>query len=231
MGLLDRFGGGSKNRPVLEVARESIGNESSATRFAQRLLAVGLDGAGPMESATALGRRIRARTKNDDEAIDQIRRQALIGGGIGGFATGIGGFVTMPVAIPVNVVEFYLQATRMVGAIATVRGYDVADPTIRTAVLLTLVGSDADEVLKTAGVAAPGGRLAGLALKRLPPEALMVINKAIGVRLLRSLGQRFFSRLGRGVPVAGGAIGAALDAWMMKRIADHARREFPQHTS
>jgi hypothetical protein len=30
----------------------------------------------------------------------------------------VGGFITLPVALPVNVLEFYVQATRMVGAIA-----------------------------------------------------------------------------------------------------------------
>jgi hypothetical protein len=40
----------------------------------------------------------------------------------------------MPVALPANVAEFYLIATRMVAAIADVRGYDVTDPQIRTAV-------------------------------------------------------------------------------------------------
>ena len=77
----------------------------------------------------------------------KIARSTVARGAIGGFVTSVGGFVTMPVALPVNVVEFYVQATRMVAAIATLRGYDVNDPRVRTAVLLTLVGSDADEVL------------------------------------------------------------------------------------
>jgi hypothetical protein len=232
MGLFDLFGSTSgAKKPALEAAQEGGGNETAVTRFVQKVLGLGLDGKGPLGSATELGRRVRARSRDDDDAINQIVRQALVGGGIGGFATGVGGFVTMPVAIPVNVAEFYIQATRMVGAIAVVRGYDLSDPTIRTAVLLTLAGSGADEVLKTAGVSSPTGRLVGLALKGLPPEALMMINKAVGVRLLRSIGQRFFSRLGRGVPIAGGAIGGVLDAWMMKRIADAAQREFPRRTS
>ncbi len=52
-------------------------------------------------------------------------RLHVVGGVVGGFVTGLGGFVTMPVALPVNIAEFYVQATRMVGAIATLRGYDV----------------------------------------------------------------------------------------------------------
>ena len=35
------------------------------------------------------------------------------------------------------------------------------------------------------------------------------------------------SRLGRGIPVAGGLVGGGIDAFMMKKIADHAMKEFP----
>ena len=123
---------------------------------------------------------------------------------------------------------FYLQATRTVGAIAHLRGYNLNDPAVRTAVLLTLVGADATEVLRKAGMKSPTGAVAGVALKGLPPAALMVVNKAIGFRLVRGLGEKTFASLGRGVPLAGGAIGATLDTMMMKAIAHHAMEEFPR---
>ena len=114
----------------------------------------------------------------------------------------------MPIALPANVLEFYVQATRMVGAIATLRGYDIKDPRIRTAVLLTLVGSKSDDVLKKAGMATGGGRVTSLALRNMPPAALMVVNKAVGFNLMRGVGTKVLGRLGRGVPVAGGFFGA-----------------------
>ena len=149
-----------------------------------------------------------------------------MGGVVGGFVTGLGGFVTMPVALPVNIAEFYVQATRMVGAIATLRGYDVQEPQVRTAVLLTLVGAKADEVLAKAGWPRAAA-LTRLALGKLPPAALMVVNKAVGFRLMRGVFERVFSRLGRGVPFLGGVIGAVVDGWMMRRIAEQALVEFP----
>lgn len=197
-------------------------------QFVRRLLEFGLDRRGPVESAAEYARRIRDHASSDDAAIRRIRRQFLVGGGVGGFATGVGGFVTMPVAVPVNVLEFYLQATRMVGAIATVRGYDISDPGVRTAVLLTLVGSRGQDILRDVGVTSTAGPLANIALRRLPPEALMMVNKAIGMRLLKSLGERTLTKLGRAVPFAGGLIGGGVDLWMMKRIADHAQRGFPE---
>jgi hypothetical protein len=109
------------------------------------------------------------------------------------------------------------------------RGYDVDDPQVRTAVLLTLIGSDADDVLAKAGLSTKSGRMVNrLASDQLPPAGLLMLNKAIGFRLLRGVGEKAFARFGRAIPFAGGLLGGGIDLWMMKRIADHAMQEFPQ---
>jgi hypothetical protein len=213
-------------RPALEVAADGS-DDSLVTRVIQRVLDYGLDGVGPFDSAVETAERARGATSSTDAAIAKVTRRHVAGGSLGGFATGIGGFVTMPVALPVNVVEFYVQATRMVGAIASLRGYDVREPRIRSAILLTLIGSHADDVLAKAGLTTGGGRMAALASKQLPPASLIIINKAVGFRLLRSVGEKALPKLGKGVPLIGGAVGAGLDGYLMKKIADHALVEFP----
>jgi hypothetical protein len=115
----------------------------------------------------------------------------------------------------------------MVAGIAHLRGYDLSRPEVRTAVLLTLVGADSRSVLAKAGVN-PTGKLADVALRQLPAPALMVLNKGIGFHLLSQMGKRSLSKLGRGVPVAGGALGAGLDWWLLRKIAQAARAEFVQ---
>lgn len=212
---------------ALDAARDNAPDDSAFGRLVQTLLSAGIDGRGPLRPATAIADAARRRTSDPEEAVERIVRLHFLGGAVGGFATGLGGFVTMPVALPVNIAEFYVQATRMVGAIATVRGYDVNDPQVRTAVLLTLVGSRADEVLAKAGLATGGGAITRVALRRLPPAALMVVNKAIGFRLVRGVFERILSRFGRAVPFLGGIIGAVVDGWMMRRIAEQAMVEFP----
>ena len=94
-----------------------------------------------------------------EAAVDAIVRQHIGLGAASGFVTSVGGFITLPLALPANVLGFYLIATRMTAAIAKVRGYDLRQEEIRTAVLLTLVGADADDLLKKAGMASPGGTL------------------------------------------------------------------------
>ncbi|MEI2714969.1 MAG: EcsC family protein [Nocardioides sp.] len=231
MGLLDLIRPKKEDvratRSALEAAEDGTADDGAINGLVTKILNFGLDGAGPLDSAVQIAEEARSKHKSTNDAIDAVVRKHLIGGAVGGFATGVGGFVTMPVAIPVNVLEFYVQATRMVGAIAHLRGYDVTRPEIRTAILLTLIGSKADDVLKKAGVATGAGRLTTLALKNLPPSAMLMINKAVGFRLLRGVGEKLFSRFGRGVPVLGGVVGGGIDGFMMRKIAEAARKEFP----
>jgi hypothetical protein len=203
------------------------GDEGVVARVVAVLLDAGIDGLGPLKSARELAELARRDTRTTEGAVKKIVRSHVVKGGIAGFVTSVGGFVTMPVALPANVVEFYVGATRMVAAIATLKGYDVDDPQVRTAVLLTLVGSDADEVLAKAGLTGGTGKVVGLVGQQLPPAALLILNKAIAFRLLRGFGEKAFARLGRGVPLAGGVVGGGIDVWMMRRIADHAMNEFP----
>ncbi len=235
MGLLDLL---RPNRTNTQATRSAL-DEATApgstshgaiTGMIQRILEIGIDGKGPYESAAQVAEKALGRSRGDIErAIDRVVSRHSTTGAAGGFVTGLGGFVTMPVALPANIFEFYVTATRMVAAIAVLRGYDAKSPEIRAAVLLTLVGSKSHEILNRAGVALamPGGRLAGLALSRLPASAIMVINKAVGFRLLRGLVEKTVSRLGRAIPFAGGLVGGGLDWWMMRRIGSQARQEFP----
>jgi hypothetical protein len=228
MGLLDR----RKPEPdelakrrALDAAREH--DEGMVTGLMQQILDRGLDGFGPYDSAFVVAEKARDTTSSTDAAIKAVMRKHVAGAGVGGFATGVGGFVTMPVALPANLLEFYVQAARMVGAIAVLRGYDLGDAHVRTAVLLTLVGSSADDVLAQAGMHTGGGKVASLATHGLPPETLFIVNKAVGFRLLRDVGRKALPRLGRAVPLVGGAVGAGFDGFLMKKIAEQAKEEFP----
>ena len=222
------------NRPALERAGDASagagGAGGAAGALVERLLDAGIDGRGPFESAQAVAASAREKSRSDEAAVNAIVRRHVATGVAGGFVTGLGGLVTMAVAVPANVIEFYLTATRMVAAIAVVRGYNLSQAQIRTAVLLTLVGAEADDVLHKAGLGA-GGRITDLATRRLPDSALMIVNKAVGFRLVSQLGRGVLSRFGRAVPVIGGAVGAGLDGYLMTRIAEHARTEFPPLTS
>lgn len=239
MGLLDIFKRKDARtdvemtRSALEAVRTPGGDEESAvSRLVERLMSIGIDGKGPFTGAEKLADKVlAAKDGNREAAITALSHRHIRDGAVGGFATSLGGFVTMAVALPINVFEFYVQATRLVATIAHLRGYDLKDPQVRTAVLLTLVGNDAYAVLRAAGVpvgTVSGGVVTRAVVSHLPKSMLMVVNKAVGFRLLRSTGERVLAKFGKAIPVAGGLLGAGLDAWLMHKIADAAHREFPQ---
>ena len=196
------------------------------TRVFEHLMDVGIDGKGPFDSAQEVAEVAMLAHSDAERAIDAIVRSHLRLAAAGGFVTSLGGFVTLPIALPANVVEFYLVATRMVAGIASTRGYDILQPEVRSAVLLALVGADSDDLLKKAGYASTG-RLAGLAVQRLPGPVLLAVNKGVAFRLLNQVGRKSLTRYGKAVPLAGGFIGAGVDAYLLHRIASHARDEFP----
>src|SRR5699024_6575247 len=100
----------------------------------------------------------RRRPREAGRPTGRRRRRGVTAGGC---VTGLGGFVTLPVLLPTNVLEFYVQATRMVGAIAAVRGYDLEDEEIRVRVLAALLGEESGDVLKNVGL----GPVAGAATR------------------------------------------------------------------
>jgi hypothetical protein len=224
------FGDNDKQAPgtALEQANaEPRGASAMVYKVLQPILDVGIEGKGPLPSAQYVADQARLKNDGVEAAVDHVIRIHLAAAGTGGFVTGFGGFVTMPIALPVNVAEFYFVATRMTAAIAALRGYDLTQQHIRTAVLLALVGADADDLIRKAGIISPTGRLTDMAAQQLPGPALMMVNKAVAFRLIGSVGRSTFGRLGRGLPFVGGGVSAAFDAYLLKRIAEHAKEEFP----
>jgi hypothetical protein len=206
-------------------ARGDDGGAAGATRVIERLINVGIDGKGPFDSALKVAADASARHPDAERAIDAMVRSHRRHAAANGFVTSLGGFVTMPIALPANVIGFYLVATRLVAGIASTRGYDIRQPEVRSAVLLALVGADADDLLRKAGYGGPG-RLVNLAAQQLPGPALMAINKGVAFRVLSQVCKKSLTRVGKAVPLVGGFVGAGLDSYLLKRIADHARREF-----
>lgn len=231
MGIFDRFGNRDEADPSAGAGAgaglPTDGLAGSATRLVERLMDVGIDGRGQFDSARQVAENARRHSANEEAAVDRIIADHLKLAAAGGFVTGLGGFITLPLALPANVGSFYVLATRMAAGIAVIRGYDIEKEEVRSAVLLSLVGADSDDLLKKAGYAG-SGRMVNFAAERLPGPLLMAVNKAVGFRLLTQVGKKTFGRLGRGVPVVGGLVGAGLDTFMLKQIGEHVRLEFPR---
>lgn len=238
MGLLDKLTDRVTNAVLGDPSTAATNDvhqagplDGPAADLVGKLVDFGIEGRGRLDSAAKVAQEA-ANGRSTEQAIDKIVAQHTKIAAAGGFLTGLGGFATMAVALPVNVIEFYVVGTRMVAAIAKLRGYDIDKQEVRSAVLLSLVGADSADLLTKAGVTGVTGRLSQLATRRLPAPALMLVNKGVGFRIVKDLGEKGLSRfLGKSIPVAGGVIGGGVDYFMLRKLADFAKEQFPAQPS
>lgn len=197
-----------------------------AERFVKELLDRGITGVGPFAGAEQVAEQHLRGADDVEQAIERLVRTHVRLAAASGFATGLGGFITLPVTVPAGVGGLYLVATRMCAAIAHLRGYDVHSEEVRSAITVCMLGSAGAEVLKQAGVQI-GAKSTTAALRRLPGKVLIEINKKVGYRLLTKFGQRGVINLSKLVPAVGGVIGATVDGVGCRSIAVYAKATFP----
>jgi hypothetical protein len=160
-----------------------------------------------------------------DDAIDSLISWQIAKASTAGFITGIGGILTLPVAIPANLAGVLYIQIRMIGAIAHLRGYDVRSDQVRTLAFACLAGSAALDILKDLGISI-GAQLTRQMIFRISGEVLKRINRAVGFRLVTKAGTRGVVNLVKVVPIAGGLVGGALDAAATKVIGQTAKQVF-----
>ena len=128
----------------------------------RQVLEIAIDGYGRLPSAkTAAARHLQRQAGSVDEAISSIIDHHVRLASAQGFVTNIGGVATLPVAIPANITGVAIVQIRMVAAIAHLRGYDLNDNRVRTALVMCLDGRGAGRQAHCTGNAADftdGGR-------------------------------------------------------------------------
>lgn len=200
--------------------------KKAAEQTVEVILNVGISGTGPFKGAEALAAEVQAKCVDNDEAVRRVIRMHRRLVSASGFATGLGGLTTLPVAIPTDVTIFYTQAVRMVGAIAHVRGYDVRSDEVRSVILISLIGVLGAETLSKLGIEV-AGKVSVAALKKLPGRVLIKINQKVGFRLVTKFGEKGVVNLWKVVPGVSGGVGAGINALGITAIASHAKANFP----
>lgn len=191
-----------------------------------RVLALGVNGVGPLGSATQVADTELSRSTDAEVAIQRlvtVHRRLV---GATGFLTSVGGAAALAIGLPADVTSFYTVGARLAFAIARLRGYDVTDEPVRTLVLVCLLGSHGDEVLVRSGVDTTRAGLLGR-LRQLPAEGLLELQREVGHRLVTTFGRKSAVNLVKLVPILGGGVGAGVNVVELSTIARHAVFNFP----
>lgn len=142
-----------------------------------------------------------------------------------GFVSNIGGLIILPVAIPANIASVIYIQMRMIGAIAYMGGYDLHDDQVKTMVYASLVGNEAKDIIKEAGIQI-GTKLTKNMITKISGKSLTKINQKVGFRLVTKFGQKGVINLGKYIPLVGGGIGALFDTLSTHAIGKVAKKLF-----
>ncbi|MCM3241777.1 EcsC family protein [Cytobacillus oceanisediminis] len=160
-----------------------------------------------------------------EKSVNSLIRMQNTKAGTSGFLTGLGGIITLPVAIPANIASVVYVQMRMVAAIAVMGGYDLKDDQVKTLVFVSLAGNGAVDILKQTGIEI-GKKFAISAIKKIPGTVITKINQKVGFKLLTKFGEKGTVNLVKVVPVIGGVVGATVDVTSTMAVGKTAKKIF-----
>lgn len=193
-----------------------------AANMLRQILDLAIDGYRGFPGAEAVAKRHEAKHTEDRKAVDAIVDQHIRLAGVQGFLTSVGGLITLPVSLPANMTGLAVVQARMVASIAALRGYDLSDPRVRTAVITCMLGDDGvTDRLKKASL--PTSPLAMATAPVFDPELDKRVAAEVVTELMaRVSGKRMALAVTRRVPILGGAVGAGVDGWSTYKIGQYA---------
>ena len=178
-----------------------------------------------LKSAKEIGDEYGAGTGSMDKRARRLVWWQVAKAGTSGFLSGLGGVVTMPVAIPANIASVMYVQIRMIAAIAHLGEYDFRNDQVRTLCYACMCGAAAGNIVKGTGIKLTA-KLTEEAIKKLPGAVLKEINKQVGFRLVAKFGKKSIITLGKMVPITGGVVGGTFDASSTYAIGKIARTIF-----
>lgn len=184
-----------------------------------------VNGLPGVDTAEEIAREYMAGKGNLKSNAESLVRWQIAKAGTSGFITGLGGLITMPIAIPANITSVLYVQIRMVAAIAVMGGHDVREDKVKTLVYMCLCGSAVTDLIKDVGIHV-GSKLTVSAINKISGATITKINQAVGFRLFTKFGQTGVVNLGKAVPFVGGIIGGAVDSFTTNTIGDVAITTF-----
>lgn len=160
-----------------------------------------------------------------EEQINSLIRWQNTKSATSGFVTGLGGVITMPIAIPANISSIIFVQVRMIATIAIMCGFDVKNDKVKALVYTCLAGNASKELLKDIGIQV-GRKLTESAIKSISGSVIVKINQAVGFRLVTKAGQTGAINLMKTVPFIGGIVGGSFDAVTTNIVGNVARDTF-----
>lgn len=184
-----------------------------------------VNGVAGLGSASELAEDYMKKNGSRIEQVNALIRWQNTKAGTSGFVTGIGGLITLPVAVPVSISSVMYVQVRMIAAIAHIGGHDLHDDRVKSLVYACLTGNAAKDMLKDFGIVV-GTKVTTSAVKNISGKTMVAINQKVGFRLITKFGEKGAINLGKAIPLVGGVIGATFDSVTTNAVGNIARDTF-----
>lgn len=196
--------------------------EQSVLKLLNWSLDTALSGGIPgVQSVDDLVASYAARSGSPLDHAKQVVRVQITKASTAGFLTGLGGVVTLPVMMPVNLASVLVIQMQMLAAIAKLAGHDPRSDRVRTFMFACMAGESSAELLKPLGIDL-AKRVAEVALRRIPGVTLRAINQKVGFRLVTKFGTKGVVNGSKLVPLVGAPVGALIDGLTTKAMGSAA---------
>ena len=160
-----------------------------------------------------------------EKAAKSFIRAQIAKGTTVGVASGLGGFLTFPVAVLADVAGvLYLQIQTIV-CLAYMSGYDIESDEIRTLVFACLAGVPMGKLLRDNNIHLEDEFAQGV-VESIPSEVLAIVNQKVVFRLAAKFCESSACRLGKTLPIVSSAISGTYDALETHQISCRAYRLF-----
>lgn len=191
------------------------------------LLDAAINGVGKVPGAKAVAAHALVRAEGAEAAIDRLVSTHIKLAAAQGVVTNLGGLATAALLMPANIAGVAIVQIRLVACIAHLRGYDIDDLRVRTAMSLCLLGeTGVDQVVASQEVP-----VTPIAIATAPvfDEGLeqTVSQKVLAELTSRIGGRQMAVMVIRRVPLLGGGVSGAMDGWFTSSVGAYARTQFP----
>lgn len=191
------------------------------------LLDASIDGFAKLPGARSAASGHLRRVGDHERAISLLVAQHITMAGAQGFVTNLGGAITAVVAVPANIAGTAIVQCRMVAGVAHLRGYNLDDNRVRSAILMCLLGKRRAAQLVSSGEL-PSLPLAIATAPVFDPELDYKVSQFVMSDTMNVItGKRLGVFASKRVPIIGGGVGLAVDGWSTKGIGAYAREQFP----
>ena len=192
----------------------------------RQLFEYAIDGMGALPSVKTSAAKALQSRGDRDAAVDFLLRQHVSYASAQGFVTNLGGLATVAIALPTNLAGVAIVQIRMLAAIAHLRGYDIDDRRVRTALALAMLGED--EVRRQVAAGTLPSTPMGIATA---PVYDALLDRQISERVMGDLATKVGGKhlgvfIAKRIPLVGGGVGAAADGYFTYVLGSYARKEF-----